>query len=83
MGKYNKVKGIWHLLRSICECSELLKGKFSGTCNDLGNFEELAEIHLAMKDGWDYGEKWGGISDRGKMCKSCRVGNAPVLCSRK
>lgn len=67
MGKYNKVKGIWHLLRSICEFSELLE--VSGTCSDWGNFEELAEIQLAMKDGWDYGEKWGGISDRGKMCK--------------
>lgn len=54
-------------MRSICEFSELLE--VSGTCSDLGNFEELAEIQLAMKDGWDYGEKWGGISDRGKMCK--------------
>lgn len=64
MCKYNKVKGIWHLLRGICKCNELLEGIFSGACNDSGNFEELAEVQLVMKGGWDYGEKWGGISDR-------------------
>ena len=69
MCKYNKVKGVWHLLRSICKCSELLEGKFSGACSDFENSEELAEIHLGMKDGWDYAEKWGGISGRGRMCK--------------
>ena len=52
-------------MRSICKCSELLEGKFSGACSDFENSEELAEIQLGMKNGWDYGEKWGGISDRG------------------
>lgn len=47
----------------------LLEGKFSGAYNELGNFEELAEIQLAMRDCWDYGEKWGGISDRGRCSK--------------
>lgn len=64
MCKYNKVKGIWHLSRSICKCSELLEGIFSGACNDSGNFEELAEIQQVVKGGWDYGERWGGISAR-------------------
>ena len=43
---------------------ELLEGTFSGACNDLRNFEELAEVQLAMRGSWDYGEKWGGTSDR-------------------
>ena len=52
-------------MRSICKCSELLEGKFSGACSDFENSEELAEIQLGMKSGWDFGVKWGGISDSG------------------
>lgn len=69
MCKYNKVKEIWHLLRGICKYNELLEGKFSGACDELGNFEELAEIQLAMKGGWDYGEKWGRFQTGGRCAK--------------
>lgn len=55
-------------MRSICKCSELLEGIFSGACNDSGNLEELAEIQLVVKGGWGYGERWGRFQP-GKMCE--------------
>lgn len=45
-------------------------------CTDLGDFEELAEIHLAMRGGWGYDEKWGRFQT-GAYVLSCRDGIAP------
>ena len=75
--KYIGVKGTQQLLRGICKHRGLLGEKFPVAHSDLGNFDESAEIQLAMRVVGTMMRKGEGFQTGGKMCSVVEMGMPP------